>query len=313
MVAADFLTEQGKELSRAAADREMELGRWQKKLEADEEAHRNKMRRVQSEIAELEAKSKALAENLAQQTAAFEDLTRKTAEEKKELERLRGQQEELKAGIRDAAIKEANAFAERRAQELQSVMTAFRDATLPAAKGNEDPFVSLHLEFGKLGAVHALSLCKAFADIPDEGVKVRIDIQKHPFEKAPEERLFSAYEEASRSWMIDREGRTNHCWSVREKLGAPEYRAVLWIEGKREAVANFVRAKGPLQDRLTQGFSFSDITLHPVDLPKYVKINEATHGMWFGIMAPHVPDSLAREVRGYTPFSDNVIAAHLSP
>ena len=309
-VAADFLTEQGRELSRAAADREMELGSWQQKLESDAEVHRNKMARAQSEIKELEEKSKALAERLAQQTAALEDLTRKTAEEKKELERLQRKKEFLKVDIRAEAIEEAHIIAQKREKDLRRAMIAFRDATLPAAKGNADPFVSLRLEFGKLNVCHVFLLYKAFADIRDEGVKVRIDIQKHQFEKSPEERLASVYEEASQYWRIDKKDIRAR---IQEKLGAPEYGAVLWIEGKREAVANFVRAGGSLQDRLTQNFFLSDITLRSVDFPKYVKINEATHEMRFGIMVPHVPDALARVVRAYTPFSDGVIAAHLSP
>lgn len=308
-VAADFLTEQGRELSRAAADREMELGSWQQKLESDEETHRNKMARVQSEIAELEAKSTALAGKLAQQTSSLEELSRKTAEEKKELERLQKKKEFLKVDIRAEAIEEADIIAKEREKHLRRAMIAFRDATLPRAEGGAEPFVSLRLEFGKLHVGHTLLLCKAFADIPDEGVKVRIDIQKHQFEKSPEERLASVYEVASQSWRIDKKD----IRAIQEKLGAPEYGAVLWIEGKREAVANFVRAGGPLQDRLTQSFSLSDITLRSVDFPKYVKINEATHEMRFGIVVPHVPDALARVVRAYTPFSDSVIAARLTP
>jgi hypothetical protein len=323
-VAADFLTEQGRELSRAAADREMELGSWQQKLESDEKTHRNKMARVQSEIKELEAKSKALAEKLAQQTAYLEELSRKTAEEKKELERLQvqqeealksfqRQQEELKVSIRAEAILEAEAIAEEKAKGLRRAMIAFRDATLPRAEGGAEPFVSLRLEFGKLHVGHTLFLCKAFADIPDEGVKVRIDIQKHLLEKSPEERLASVYEMASQYWRIDEPTIRINFRIIHQKLSEPEYGAVLWIEGKREAVANFVRARGPLQDRLTQSFSLSDITLRSADFRKYVKINEATHEMWFGVIIPHVPDALARVVRAYTPFSDNVIAAHLSP
>lgn len=310
MVAADFLTEQGNEFVRAAAREEEYRLQWRQRLESEQEVHLNRMGKVQSEIRELEARSKALAEKLAQQTSSLEELSRKTAEEKKELECLRGQQEELKARTRDAAIQEAEVIVNAKVEVLRTAMIDFRNATLPPKEAGAEPFISLRLEFGKLNVGHVFLLCKAFADIPDEGVKVRIDIQKHQFEKSPEERLASVYEEASQYWRIDKKDIRA---SIQEKLGAPEYGAVLWIEGKREAVANFVRAGGPLQDRLTQSFSLSDITLRSVDFPKYVKINEATHEMRFGIVVPHVPDALARVVRAYTPFSDSVIAARLTP
>lgn len=321
MVAADFLTEQGNEFVRAAAREEAYRLQWRQRLESEQEVHLNRMGKVQSEIAELEAKSTALAGKLAQQIILLAELSRKTAEEKEKLERLQGQQEEelesfrrqqeaLRTSIRDAAIQEAEVIVNEKVEVLRTAMIAFRDATLPPEEAGAEPFVSLRLNFGKLNVGYALLLCKAFADIPDEGVKVRIDIQKHPFKKSPEERLFKVYELTSLFSRID--ARDSY-GIIQKKLAATEYEAVLWIEGKREAVANFVRAGGSLQDRLTQSFSLSDITLCSVDFPKYVKINEAMYKMWFGPIVPHVPDALARVVRAYTPFSDSVIAAHLSP
>ncbi|MBL8638536.1 MAG: hypothetical protein JNN09_08595 [Alphaproteobacteria bacterium] len=310
MVAADFLTEQGNEFVRAAAREEEYRLQWRQRLESEQEVHLNRMGKVQSEIRELEARSKALAEKLAQQTSSLEELSRKTAEEKKELERLQKKKEFLKVDIRAEAIEEAHIIAQKREKDLRRAMIAFRDATLPPKEAGAEPFISLRLEFGKLNVGYVFLLCKAFADIPDEGVKVRIDIQKHQFEKSPEERLFKVYELTSLFSRID--ARDSY-GIIQKKLAEPEYGAVLWIEGKREAVANFVRAGGSLQDRLTQSFSLSDITLCSVDFPKYVKINEATYKMWFGPIVPHVPDALARVVRAYTPFSDSVIAARLTP
>lgn len=314
-VAADFLTEQGRELSRAAADREMELGSWQQKLESDEETHRNKMARVQSEIRELEARSKALAEKLAQQTAAFEDLTRKTAEEKKELQRLQvqqeeelksfqRQQEELKVSIRAEAILEAEAIAEEKAKGLRRAMIDFRDATFPQTEGDAEPFVSLRLEFGNLNAVHALALCRVFADIPDKGIKVRIDIQRRSF-KEPEYKLVRVYNDLS--WRLSKKG------ELQQELNAPEYTAVLQIEGRRDDVARFVEAEGRLKNRLGQAFPHMD-GAYSLGMPYSAQINETRVYAVFGTSHPIVvPSDLARVVRAYTPFSDSVIAARLTP